>query len=374
MYSVVAYGIMATDGVRMDAYERAIAKAVKPGDVVVDIGCGPGIFSLLALRAGAARVHAIDTDSTVWLARDLLAENGFGDKLVVHQKSSFDVDIGEKADVVIADLRGSFTLFEQNVASLADARTRFLAPGGRMVPTRDRLFVTLIESERFRRHIELGWTSLERRGFSGKAARVATLNSIYSDSEVMVLADQALSDSKPWAEIRYGEPVVRSFDATVDLSMTRGGTAHALALWFQASLFDDIGFDNAPGKQLVYRRTILPLAEPVRVEAGESARVTLRADVTGSQWAWDTAIGDRARFRQATFLGRPTSPEALLRESMEATPSRSHEGERASRILTMMDGATKLDAIVEAIAASEPQARREAIIDDVRGCARRYSR
>ena len=87
MYSVVAYGIMATDAVRMDAYARAIAKGVKPGDVVVDIGCGPGIFSLLALRAGAARVHAIDTDATVWLARDLLVENGFADKLVVHQKS-----------------------------------------------------------------------------------------------------------------------------------------------------------------------------------------------------------------------------------------------------------------------------------------------
>jgi hypothetical protein len=40
----------------------------------------------------------------------------------------------------------------------------------------------------------------------------------------------------------------------------------------------------------------------------------------------------------------------------------------------MMDGTQTVDDIVEALAAAEPDARREGLIDDVKGCARRYSR
>ena len=34
-------------------------KIVKPGDVVLDLGCGTGFLGLLALQAGASRVHAV---------------------------------------------------------------------------------------------------------------------------------------------------------------------------------------------------------------------------------------------------------------------------------------------------------------------------
>jgi SAM-dependent methyltransferase len=365
---------MAGDTLRMEAYARAIAQSVRPGHVVVDLGCGSGIFSLLALQAGARRVHAIDVNPAVWLARDLAAANGFAGKLEVHEKSSFDVELPEQADVIIADMRGSSPFYEHNLAALEDARKRWLAPGGVLLPSRDRLFVALIEAERLYEHFENGWVHLERQGFDASAARVATLNSVYSDEEALVLANQVLSEAKPWTEVLYGEPFERSIGATVELPVTRGGTAHALATWFEATVRDGIVYDNAPGKKLVYKRTILPLLEPVRVERGDSARVTLRTEASGVQWAWDTAIGERARFRQATFLGVPTSPETLLRESLGATPGRSPAGDRAARILAMMDGTRSVHEIADAIASSEPGIRATSLLDEVKTCVRRYAR
>jgi protein arginine N-methyltransferase 1 len=364
---------MAGDALRMDAYARAIAQSVRPGHVVVDLGCGSGIFSLLALRAGARRVHAIDINPAAWLARDLAAANGFADRLEVHEKSSFDVELPERADVIIADMRGSSPFYEQNLAALEDARRRWLTPGGVLLPSRDRLFVALIEAERLYQHFENGWVHLERQGFDAAAARIATLNAVYSDEEAPVLGNQVVSEAKPWTEVTYGEAFERAISATVDLAVTRGGTAHALAAWFEATVSEGVVYDNAPGKKLVYKRTILPLLEPVRVQRGDSARVTLRTEPSGAQWAWDTAVGN-VRLRQATFLGVPTSPATLLRESLGAKPARSPAGERASRILAMMDGTRSLHEIADTIVASEPGARSEGVLDEVKACARRYTR
>ena len=44
---------MLLDNARVDAYSRAVAIAVRPGDVVADVGTGTGLLSFLSLQAGA---------------------------------------------------------------------------------------------------------------------------------------------------------------------------------------------------------------------------------------------------------------------------------------------------------------------------------
>ena len=53
MYSLHFYGQMLADAPRMDAYLVALRQAVKPESVVLDLGCGPGVFALLACKLGA---------------------------------------------------------------------------------------------------------------------------------------------------------------------------------------------------------------------------------------------------------------------------------------------------------------------------------
>ena len=115
MYSVHDYGRMIVDEVRMTAYVTALRAAVKPGSVVIDLGAGTGIFSLYACRFGAKKVYAIETNDAIDVARQIAAANGCADRIEFIQAVSTDVELPERADVIISDLRGSLPLFGQHL-------------------------------------------------------------------------------------------------------------------------------------------------------------------------------------------------------------------------------------------------------------------
>jgi type I protein arginine methyltransferase len=379
MYSVVDYGHMASEGVRMDAYARALAQVVRPGAVVLDIGAGTGIFSLLAARAGARRVHAVDVNPAVWLLRDLAAENGVSDRIQVHQCSSIGLELPEPADVVVSDLRGSFPLHGTHLDCLHDAKTRLLRPGGALLPRRDRLQVAMVESEAFNRQLERGWTCFERLGWRAESAKESVLNASYGDAESPVSANQLLTDGAEWSEIVYGEQARATFEGTVELTARRRGTAHALVLWFRATIAEGIEYDNAPGQLGAYQRRLLPLARPIETQAGDRFTVTVRASARGDRWAWDTKVDpatDRAKplaMRQATFLGTPTSPDALRRHSTSFTPNLSESGARARAILDVFDGRHTVEEISGLVGVRSPTPAAQTL-DEVRELVERYSR
>src|SRR5689334_18780923 len=104
MYSLHFYGQMLADAPRMDAYTAALRRAVQPDSVVLDLGCGPGVFALLACKFGARRVYAIEPDSVIGVAREAAAANRCC--IEFFESLSTEITLPEPATVIISDLRG----------------------------------------------------------------------------------------------------------------------------------------------------------------------------------------------------------------------------------------------------------------------------
>lgn len=86
----------------------ADAMEIRPGNVVVDVGCGSGILSIIAAKLGASRVYGLDAaDETVEVASENAAAHGVGEVVEFRQGDMFDpLDADLEADVVIGDVSG----------------------------------------------------------------------------------------------------------------------------------------------------------------------------------------------------------------------------------------------------------------------------
>ena len=134
MYSVSAFGRMIADENRTGAYAQALRSAINPDSVVLDIGAGTGIFSLLACVYGARKLYAVQPSDVISVAREIARANGFSDRIDFIQDLSTDVTLPSKADVIVSDIRGVLPLLQHHLPSIVDARTRLLAADGVLIP------------------------------------------------------------------------------------------------------------------------------------------------------------------------------------------------------------------------------------------------
>jgi ribosomal protein L11 methylase PrmA len=107
---------------------------VRPGDVVLDLGCGSGILSMMAARAGARKVYAVDGASILDDARETARRNGL-DGRIEFIRSGFDgLVLPERADLVVHELIGSRFWDEGLLPAMTCVRGTHLARGGRGAP------------------------------------------------------------------------------------------------------------------------------------------------------------------------------------------------------------------------------------------------
>ena len=357
MYSLRNYGDMIRDAGRTQPYIEALRRAVKPGSVVLDIGTGAGLFALLACRFGARRVFAVETSDAIEVAREIAAANGMSDRIEFIQAMSTEVELAERADVIVAEIHGVLPLFQGYVVTLADARKRLLAPAGVMIPLREALWAAPVTAaDDFRRLVSPWGDAL---GVDMSVARSLLTNDL---CRAEFDPGQLLAEPACCAILDYSRIESPDLDCAFTCTIGRAATAHGLAVWFDSTLMEGIEITNAPGKpKLIFGNAFFPWPEPVAVRAGDRAHVVLRAKLISGHyvWTWDTRVESaqgeaRAAFRQSQFFGALLSPAKLRLQSASHVPRLKEEGEIERFILQRMSEEVALGEIARELATLYP--------------------
>ncbi|KAL3062136.1 hypothetical protein OYC64_010111 [Pagothenia borchgrevinki] len=122
--------------------------------IVLDIGTGTGLLSMMALTAGADFCFAVEVFKPMAeAAQSIVKKNGFSEKIKIINKHSTDVTVGPdgdmqmKANVLITELFDTELIGEGALPSYAHAHQNLVQEGCEAVPHRATVYAQLVESE-----------------------------------------------------------------------------------------------------------------------------------------------------------------------------------------------------------------------------------
>ncbi|KAK9449302.1 S-adenosyl-L-methionine-dependent methyltransferase [Limtongia smithiae] len=160
---------MLKDETRTLSYRNAIYQNAHMfrDKVVLDVGCGTGILSMFAARAGARHVIGVDMSTIIDMARKIVDVNGLSEKITLLKGKMEEVVLPfEKVDIIISEWMGYFLLYESMLDTVLLARDKYLAPDGLIFPDRASLHIAGIEDGEYKEEKIGFWSDVYGFDFS----------------------------------------------------------------------------------------------------------------------------------------------------------------------------------------------------------------
>jgi len=275
------------DKVRCDAFREAIHRIVKPGDTVVDLGAGTGLLSFFALQAGARHVYAIEMSRMIDVAAELIEANGFRGRVTLIRQNSKKVRLPEQCDVLVSETLSTFCFDTENIIEyMADARERFLKPGGRLIPETAKTYLLPFSSQAF----GLGRFPARFYGLDYQAFR----KKLFSDHFLVRASGksfQALSTPTVCYKIDFRKDVQNPGKTFVPFRISAEGRLDGFLGWFEARLCDDVTISNSPYLPLTnWWQLYLPTFQQPQVQAGQAIVVELDYNMVAGEAEWSYSV------------------------------------------------------------------------------------
>lgn len=256
---------MLMDQNRMHSFKSAIHYAVKPGAKVLELGGGTGVLSFFAAQK-ASKVYCVEFNpDMVREARKFLALNPNGHKVEVIHADAFDYLPPEPVDVVICEMIHVAMLREKQVEVIESFKRRYLARFGGPLP------VFLPEA------VIMAAQPIEQEyDFEGFHAPIVQ----FQETGVVYPGTIELGQPAVYSLIDFNQPVDNVFVWEGGIVMERSGLLNAMR-FITKNVLAIVQEESNTIDWLNHYMT-LPLAQPVKVEAGDLVHVAFQYRAGGS--------------------------------------------------------------------------------------------
>jgi len=238
--------------------------------VVLDVGCGTGILSMFAAKAGAKKVYGIECAGIYKQARQIVKDNGFEGKIeIIHGKLE-ETELPEKVDIIISEWMGYFLLYESMLDTVLDARDKYLKPNGMLFPDKATLYVCAIEDAEYREDKINFWNNVY--GFDMTCIKELALIEPLVD---VCDPQQVMSNSCKILDIDLTTVTKEELDFKSDFKITcnRDDYCHAIVSYFTCEFsktHTGISFSTGPMAEYTHwKQTVFYVNEPMVASQGD---------------------------------------------------------------------------------------------------------
>ncbi|XP_064542736.1 protein arginine N-methyltransferase 1 [Drosophila montana] len=206
------------------------------GRTILVLSCGTGTLALMAARAGAARVYALDHSQVTDYARLVVRANKWEHIITVLHGRVANVELPQRVDGIMCNWMGQCLLYESELLELLEARDRWLKPNGFILPDLAALYLLGGAEQRLKNERCNWW--LDVYGFNMNAMRryaLAEPRFVRTKGErLLTLAHQVLS-----LDLRTARVEDLRIDRDIQLRVQQEGYFECFVLYF------DVAFSRA---------------------------------------------------------------------------------------------------------------------------------
>merc|ERR1719163_1004383 len=264
---------MLKDEVRTLTYRNSMwhNKHLFKGKTVLDVGCGTGILSMFAAKAGAAKVIGVDMSSIVDYAKKIVADNGLSDIVTIIRGKVEEIELPvPKVDIIISEWMGYCLFYESMLDTVLYARDKWLVEGGLMFPDKATLYVCGIEDRQYKDDKIHWWDDVY--GFDMSAIRKVALTEPLVDT---VDCNQVVTNSCLIKEIDIQTCTKEDipFTSPFHLQIKRNDYMQALVTYFNIEFtkcHKRVGFSTAPEARYTHwKQTVFYLDDYLTCKKGD---------------------------------------------------------------------------------------------------------
>ena len=259
------HGYMLADEVRNVALAKAIKCSVSPGDVVVDVGGGTGLLSVLAAKAGASRVYCIEASTLSALAKLVVKDNDLDCRVKVIANLAQATELPERCDLVVSETLGFLAFDEGFRSTMTYARDHFLKTNGRLLPQSIALKAAAVEKSESLPNV---W-STPGVDEVNLCRVVRTFSMIPRRSHVDISLE--ITEAKTLVDLHCKSMVSHgALEFLCYLRCRRSCDLGGLIIWFEAELFDGVRLSSrSPNPNNHWGQAFLAVPDIESVSAGD---------------------------------------------------------------------------------------------------------